>query len=753
MASRKRPFSEDEDAATTKKRALTGPNGSPRVNVPADEVEPGEGDNLELFRKEAIFRRMKHYSREHQRSQSRIAELERRKHTCEAGLATMAACWNQLVKTIRLLLNTEDLPEVADEMFDFTAHIRGSNKLDYVKTLEDNMSATQSLVDRLAKAGGNAQAHLTNGRALAERQKATTECISLQSQMDLMRVELQDTVQQKKEYHDLLAQAENRLLRLQSPTVLATQTQGAEKRPEYAEASTEEPQRKPSSPAGSKSPAQPNGLYDPTEMDTLRDQVAVRETKIIELEREVAVIRDEKALLEADLQLLSYDKISENPHYKTLLDHASTLQTSLTDSRAQTARLSEELNLLRGSRKDWEDGVNATANQSNQELKTMLNKRDSENSRLREQRDQQIAELNERKQQDSIKMTSLREVQKLAESRSERISALESEVGRCKSQLAAHAGHEELMTFFMNGNIEQAQFFESLQQRAASAEKRATLLEELLSKYQADRPEVANHLKAEMDALQALAQAQAELKKYKSIYGDTSSLPPDVSTLSEQLQQKEEELQRLRLLDIQHSQAETTLYAEIDKLSVAWESLDKQVKDKVFDLSGLEAQVKRAASDKAKSENKFYAAMRDKDAIEAERLKLSRDVEKQNKVVERLVDTEKNLAAQLFPKGTLEKELATLKHINHQYKGRADTLAEEFNHTKSQVGAARQLTEQMRAAFSDLAKTYSNKTAELRKLEDGLIRAKKELELKKQREASAPQVDSDEGSGLMFVIA
>jgi hypothetical protein len=50
----------------------------------------------QLFRKEAIFRRMRHYSREHDRSQSRVAELERRKNTCEAGLAAMAACWTQV---------------------------------------------------------------------------------------------------------------------------------------------------------------------------------------------------------------------------------------------------------------------------------------------------------------------------------------------------------------------------------------------------------------------------------------------------------------------------------------------------------------------------------------------------------------------------------------------------------------------------------------------------------------------------------
>lgn len=42
---------------------------------------------------------MKHYSREHERSQAQIAELEQRRNTCEAGMVAMAACWEQVIAT------------------------------------------------------------------------------------------------------------------------------------------------------------------------------------------------------------------------------------------------------------------------------------------------------------------------------------------------------------------------------------------------------------------------------------------------------------------------------------------------------------------------------------------------------------------------------------------------------------------------------------------------------------------------------
>lgn len=35
-------------------------------------------------------------------------------------------------------------------------------------------------------------------------------------------------------------------------------------------------------------------------------------------------------------------------------------------------------------------------------------------------------------------------------------------------------------------------------------------------------------------------------------------------------------------------QAESSLYTEIERLSAAWEALDKQAKSKVFDLSSME---------------------------------------------------------------------------------------------------------------------------------------------------------------------
>jgi E3 ubiquitin-protein ligase BRE1 len=118
-------------------------------------------------------------------------------------------------------------------------------------------------------------------------------------------------------------------------------------------------------------------------------------------------------------------------------------------------------------------------------------------------------------------------------------------------------------------------------------------------------------VKAEAEARLQLEKVTTKLEKYQSVYGDVAALSPDMRKLSDQLRQKEDEIQRLRLLDAQRAQvilhsspdqrtsslnfrqAETSLYAEIDRLSAAWETLDRQVNSKVFDLMAMEERISK----------------------------------------------------------------------------------------------------------------------------------------------------------------
>jgi E3 ubiquitin-protein ligase BRE1 len=135
------------------------------------------------------------------------------------------------------------------------------------------------------------------------------------------------------------------------------------------------------------------------------------------------------------------------------------------------------------------------------------------------------------------------------------------------------------MLFFLGGNTENVRYVESLKEQKLSvfvflysfstsnvlysiAENRVAVLERMFPVSQDDQPELTEHMKAAAEAFSQLADANAQLEKYKRTYEDLSTLSPDVSRLAEQLRTKEEELERLRMSATQQTEVfRTHLYA------------------------------------------------------------------------------------------------------------------------------------------------------------------------------------------------
>jgi E3 ubiquitin-protein ligase BRE1 len=65
---------------------------------------------------------------------------------------------------------------------------------------------------------------------------------------------------------------------------------------------------------GSKSPVltQGNGGYNPTEFEIIQEQLKSREMRIIGLERELAAIRDDKTIVEAEVRWFHETLISSS---------------------------------------------------------------------------------------------------------------------------------------------------------------------------------------------------------------------------------------------------------------------------------------------------------------------------------------------------------------------------------------------------------------------------------------------------------
>lgn len=148
-------------------------------------------------------------------------------------------------------------------------------------------------------------------------------------------------------------------------------------------------------------------------------------------------------------------------------------------------------------------------------------------------------------------------------------------------------------------------------------------------------PDYEALVQARVGAEERAVRLAKELEALKKVYGEEclSLLPPDVAKLNEQIRRQAEELDRLRLLTTSLESAEGELFKELEKLSTAWETLEKQVKSKAFDLYQMEDKVSKAVAEKARSENKYFATMRENEALEAEKKALQRVQEKTDKAL------------------------------------------------------------------------------------------------------------------------
>ncbi|KAI0743501.1 BRE1-domain-containing protein [Daedaleopsis nitida] len=686
MESKKRPHVDDDEPSRAKKRAVSDDHASPMPSHPngtsaSHSDEPKEGDNIELFRKEAIYRRMKYYSREAERSQARAADLERRFHSCQAGLAALEACWSQLIGTIRSLVKAEDLPSLQKEsegesfsdIYDLSARVSRDASPDYVNALQTKMQSTSDLLKMFVTLSTQKESNPSQEHVLKQCHEAETERSALRSEVSLLRIQLDESVAQKEKFHDQLIAAEKRADRLQSKSL---QTGSVITKEEPSESGSREPE---SSPA----PPPVNGVH-PVDAEEWRDLANLRETKIQELVRENTDLQNQLQTAQLQLKALPNELIIETLPYKALQERASKYEHIATETQGELSKVKDQLDQMSTARSELESGLNSLNEAEVSELKQLVSKRDAEISRLREQRDQLQVEITERKAREQQRYSAAAEFKALAEARAERIAIFEAENKRLKTRLAAKAGNEDLVQFLWQSTSTEASYVDDLKHRLSTAEGRVAALEKTLESVEGDRGDIA---KNEAELRRQLVQVQKELEKYHA--------------------------------------TESALFDELDRLTSAWETLEKQVKKKVYDLSALEDRISKLNTERAKAENKFFQCVRDKEAVDAERRKLAVNLEKAAKAIETLTDTEKNMTNRLH---TVEREAMIFRKLSESHRNRGELLDTELAEWRMRAESEKKTVEEFRAAFAEHTLSIERKRTELRKLEESLLKTKKDAE-------------------------
>ncbi|EAU91038.2 hypothetical protein CC1G_03206 [Coprinopsis cinerea okayama7 len=752
MESRKRPHTDDGDVSVAKKRVLTGSNGTPHVNGPNDQTEDEQvfQAGLENFRKEAIYRRMKHYSRENERNLARIEDLERRKETCEAGLAAMSACWAQLIETIRLLIHTDNLPEnhiKGKDIFDLSSRLQEETTPALKSAIGEAAKATEALVAKFATLAAEQKPEILRNDTFQECQRAQTECAALQSDLQLTRQQLQDCINERDKYHNELIATQNRIERSQSRTVLAVESRQPSSTANSVNGDAEDTQRKPSSPSESPKPSS-NAPENAMATDAPPELLQLRENKIVELEKEVASLKARAMVKEAEYSAVPMKALEENVVYRALVERCNDYKQQATNLQEELSHVREENHNLKAMRADWESKILGHLKAHNEELKSTIAKRDAENTRLREQRDQQQAELNERKHKDGVKINQINELKNLVEQRKGQICILQSEIRRCKARLAANERQEDLMKFFLGAKDDPGvvDYVKSLEQEKKELSARADALNDALSRCSETNPDVATHINAHAEAEEKLKQVTSELTKFKQVFGDLQSLPPDTAELAARLQTQSEEIERLRLLNKQYEQSEAGLYEEIEKLSTAWESFDKQLSNKVFDLANMEERLQKSVVEKAKSDNKYFSAMREKEAIDMERKNLQRVLEKQGKALDRFAEVDKSVKAM---QDGLQKSLATAEKAKDACEAHNRELQAQLAHAKTCLQLEKASLTTLSTLIANRDREWQVAAERMRRAEDDYYRAKKQAqqEIQRMKEEAAARVVHKHGSG------
>ena len=84
-----------------------------------------------------------------------------------------------------------------------------------------------------------------------------------------------------------------------------------------------------------------------------------------------------------------------------------------------------------------------------------------------------------------------------------------------------------------------------------TCERKLEALQSSLATLETNHPDVAQHIRSESEAREALSVALARLERFDSMFGSGSVLPPDQQVMAQQLREKDE---LLRVANIQRRQ-------------------------------------------------------------------------------------------------------------------------------------------------------------------------------------------------------
>jgi E3 ubiquitin-protein ligase BRE1 len=235
-----------------------------------------------------------------------------------------------------------------------------------------------------------------------------------------------------------------------------------------------------------------------------------------------------------------------------------------------------------------------------------------------------------------------------------------------------------------------------------------------------------------------------------------SALESQVQRLELQLGQMEPAASDLENMDMDTLRAKfltlenqySLLSNELPSMEAAWKKSQALASKKIEDLAGLEDQVTRAGAEKAKADQKYFAAMKAKDMREAELRTLKSQNARSSEIVTQLKDGEaktKELCA------NYERQLADTKEALTKLEQQHRTVAQKFKEASTEADALRKNVEELKALVSAKDKEILGTAKGKRQAEEDLEKckarfedSKKQYEMLRKSRAAVSATDSDD---------
>ncbi|KAK9470377.1 BRE1 E3 ubiquitin ligase-domain-containing protein [Dipodascopsis tothii] len=562
----------DPDIPPPKRQALE--SDSSRASSSNGPNVPLTQEDVELFKKEAIFRQMQVYRRERDVLQAHVQDIEQRAANHDDHLRLIEAWWDQLLDEVRLRLDgkVNAAPSTAESL----------PKSLLLATSEEYASHVASKKDAILEVLGPLFAKLDAAAGSVDAKELYSNISELSLQIKLVRVENGRLQDEKENLERRLTDATfkymtaaKRLDRLKSQTLAKIERTATPSPTIKREGSVED---KP----------EVEKKVEAVDEDTVAqirkeyEGAAARQVEEIRgLQARVAGLLDDISKLNVRIAAPTETDVVQSEPYKVLKLRYEDVAARASHLEALNDVIKQESEKLSSERTEYRELLGAEYKAVTEDLQKQLKKSEQDLIRIRAARDELLQELAIRKAKDEQKTSALREVTELAETRAARIESLGKEIERLQEQVKATDG-----------------------QPTPSDESREELLKRI------DKLEKTNK----------------------------------------------------------------SLAAELPSLEAAFNKAHQLSTRKVLDQAEREEKMLRLVAEKAKADQKYFAAMRAKEAVALENKALKAQGQASGKVVQQLRDAERAVSHKV---SALERQLAELESVRLAYQRQLQDAAKK----------------------------------------------------------------------------